>query len=239
VTRQPVDRNGNFSPAGWSRLQFIDAPACELCGAPFAMAPLRGKLCAPCAAPRGFQGQLCGPGLLDRLRSALVYDDESAALILQLKYGDRHDLGPALGRLVAGALGRLDPAVGAVLLPIPLHPRRQRQRGYNQSALLAHAAGRLTGLRVRQDLMARKKATPQQKGLGSLARRRNLTGAFQADPKAQGCNIVLVDDVLTSGATLVSAARTLRRAGAASVMAVTVARVFKGGAGVQADLPEL
>lgn len=229
---------GSLSPEGWQRLQFVAAPNCALCGAPFEHdAGL--TLCAPCAAPRGFERQLCGPGRLDRVRSALVYDALSAELILQLKYGDRHDLAPTLGGLMVPSLTALEPPIGAVLQPVPLHAKRLRDRRFNQAALLAQALSRRSGMPLRLDLLKRTKATPQQRGLGFAGRRRNLSGAFTASPQAKGKVIILVDDVLTSGATLLSAARALRKAGVRFVGAVTVARVFETAKDPQVLLPDV
>ncbi|MEM0928800.1 MAG: ComF family protein [Pseudomonadota bacterium] len=238
VTKQPVLEAGRLSPEGWQRLQFVTPPSCSLCGAPFEH-DTGVPLCVPCAAPRGYDRTLCGPGRLDRVRSALAYDPLSAELILQLKYGDRHDLAPTLGGLMVPSLAALEPPSNAVLQPIPLHPKRLRTRRFNQAALLAQALSDRSGMPLRLDLLKRIKATPQQRGLGFAGRRRNLSGAFAASSEAKGHAVILVDDVLTSGATLLAAARALRRAGVSFVGAVTVARVFETAKDPQVLLPEV
>jgi len=233
-----VAQPGSFSPRGWQQLQFVTPPSCKLCGAPFehdAGLPL----CAPCAAPRGFDRALCGQGRLDKVRSALTYDALSADLILQLKYGDRHDLAPTLGGLMVPALAAIEPPRNAVLQPVPLHPKRLRSRRFNQAALLAKALSDRSGMPYRLDLLQRVKETPQQRGLGFAGRRRNLSGAFKASSDAKREAVILVDDVLTSGATLLSAAKALRKAEVSFVAAVTVARVFEAAKDPQVLLPEV
>ncbi|GGY39644.1 phosphoribosyltransferase [Parvularcula lutaonensis] len=239
VTGQAVATSGFFSPEGWARLSFVAPPGCSLCGAPFDHAEKEEPLCAPCAAPHKYPRNLCGPKRLDAVQSALRYDEVSAQLALSLKYADRQDLVPALGAVMKVALDRLAPSQDAVLAPVPLHPSRLRQRRFNQAALLASALSKRSGLAADPALLLRRKATSQQKGLGFEGRFRNLSGAFEARPAAQGRNVIIVDDVLTSGATLVGCARALRRAGARGITAVTLARVFPDAKAPQVDLPEL
>lgn len=239
VTGQPLAEPGGFSPEGWSKLTFLSNPACGLCGAPFRHDGEAQPLCAVCAAPHNYPRNLCGPRRLDGVRSALRYDALSAQLVLSLKYGDRHDLAPALGTLLAQALRALEAPTDAVLIPVPLHPERLRKRRFNQAALIAREASRLSGHPYDARLLKRTKATAQQKGLGFQGRFRNLAGAFEASKKLSCRDTILVDDVLTSGATLLGCARALRKGGARSVRAVTVARVFPDGKDAQVDLPEL
>lgn len=226
VTGARVSEAGAFSARGWAQLTFLSEPACRLCGLPFDHAEPGLELCAACAAPEAYLRKLTGRRKLDAIRSVLVYDRVSAGLILSLKYADRHDLATALGRLLAGPIAALAPSPGSVLVPVPLHRRRLRSRRFNQSALLAGAASRASGLPVIPDLVRRPRATASQKGLGVEARFRNIAGAFSAMPAARGASVILVDDVLTSGATLVACARALRRAGAVSVKGVTIARAL-------------
>ena len=226
VNGEPVSVPGTLSAEGWARLQFLAPPGCALCGAPFELPQPPGALCVTCTAPKGYDRALCAPGRLDGLRAAVVYDDASAALVLALKYSDRHDIAPALGRLMVPAFRLLEAPPGAVLAPVPLHRRRLRERRFNQASLLAQAVGRETANVFHGTLLQRIKATPRQKGLSVSGRFRNIAGAFQATDDARGRDVVLVDDVLTSGATLVGCARALRKAGAKSVRAVTFARVF-------------
>lgn len=221
--------HGTLSPAAWGELFHLTAPWCEGCGLPFSDAN-QGPLCAACAAPAEYQGSLVGPRKLDRFRAALAYDDAAAGAILALKYGDRHDGIEGFAHLMAAAgkdLLKEKPA--ALLVPVPLHPRRLRQRRYNQAGLLASATGNRLALPVDHMILRRKRPTPSQKGASSGQRARNVAGAFaiRDGEVVKGAHIILVDDVLTTGATLLSCARTLRRAGAASVSGLTLARVLR------------
>lgn len=228
VTDEAVTRHGAFSGAAWARTRMIGAPQCGACGLPFALTDPAAPLCAPCAAPAKFPGGLTGPRRLDRVRTALAYDDEAARLVMGLKYADRHDQVPALARLMAVAGDALlDREV--VLVPVPLHRRRLAARRFNQAALLSGALARLSGQPHAPLMLRRVKATPKQKGMSPLARRQNVAGAFalRRGQAAEGLRVVLIDDVLTTGATLLGCARTLRAAGAVSVEALTLARVLK------------
>ncbi|NNU16360.1 ComF family protein [Parvularcula sp. ZS-1/3] len=238
LTGEPLADAGEFSAEGWAKLEHSSDRGCTLCGGPVP-AERDGPLCGPCAAPDRYPRNLCGKGRLDRLRSGVVYGEAVAKLILELKYADRHDVAAPLAALLRQAVTELDPPKDAILVPVPLHPQRLRQRRYNQALVLARALGKRSGHLVEAEFLFRRKATPQQKGLGFDARFRNLTGAFEASDRAKGRNIVIVDDVLTSGATLVGCARALRRNGARSVMAVTVARVFPDSKDAQVELPEI
>jgi ComF family protein len=133
-------------------------------------------------------------------------------------------LGDLLGEVVTG---RLPAGVPDLLLPVPLHPRRERERGFNQASLLARRVGRSLGCPVREDVLARVVATHSQTELDAAARRANVRNAFEVRRPAYivGRHVILVDDVLTTGATLSECARRLRDAGATAVGALTVARV--------------
>jgi ComF family protein len=147
-------------------------------------------------------------------------------LVHELKYrGRRRSAGRAARLLFDSEPARQVLAGASVLVPVPLHPRRLRQRGFNQSQLLARALGRLAGLPV-ADALARRVETATQTGLSAAARRRNVEGAFRAvRPAAVGGRVVvLVDDVLTTGATARACARALRDAGASAVRLLTLAR---------------
>lgn len=145
-----------------------------------------------------------------------------------LKYGGRRR---AAGRLAAALLEepavRLLVATSDVLVPVPLHPRRLRERGYNQSALLAREIGRRTGTAACPDALVRRLDTAPQAGLSAAARRRNVREAFAVRRAASvaGRTVVLVDDVLTTGATALACARRLEEAGAGEIRLLTVARV--------------
>ena len=144
------------------------------------------------------------------------------------KFRGRRALAAPLGDLLLEALeGRPPAEVPALLVPVPLHPRRERERGFNQASLLAWRVGRAWGVRVRDDVLVRAVATPSQTELDAPARRANVRNAFRLrrPELIVGRHVLLVDDILTTGATLSECARCLREGGAATVGALTVARV--------------
>ncbi|RME64801.1 MAG: ComF family protein [Alphaproteobacteria bacterium] len=207
--------------ACWSALNFITAPLCAHCGDPFEF-PVAGlRRCAACIArPPGY----------DQARAALVYDDASKPLVLGLKHGDRTEYVPLLARLLLAAGRELLDGTD-LLIPVPLHRWRLWRRRFNQSALLAQALGRLASRPVALDLLRRVRATPSQGGLNARQRRRNVHRAFTLKPDAaamlEGRRVLLVDDVLTTGATIEACTRPLRRAGVAWVGVITVTRVVR------------
>ncbi|MEQ9813584.1 MAG: ComF family protein [Azospirillaceae bacterium] len=209
-------------PGCWGRLTFLVPPWCRICGLPFELdssAVGAGTVCGGCAAKR--------PSY-ERLRSALAYDEASRGMILALKHGDRTDTAPALARFLE-RLVRAEALEADLIVPVPLHRWRLWRRRFNQSALVAGALGRTLGLPVIADALTRWRATVSQKGLGPAARRRNVAGAFAATPRhgerLRGARILLVDDVVTTGATAAACANALRRAGARATTVLALARV--------------
>jgi len=173
---------------------------------------------------------IAAPPAYQRARAAVRYGEVASTLVHALKYQDRTDLAPAMGRWMARAGAELLQEADA-LIPVPLHWRRGWARRYNQSAALANAIGRQSRITVRTDLLQRTRATHQQVGLSRAERARNMQGAFAvADNKrafVAGQRFILVDDVLTSGATLDACARALLRAKAVSVDVLVFARVVE------------
>ncbi len=220
--REPVDGAG-LCAACWSKLSFIAPPYCERLGIPFPFDGGPGLLSMEAIAD---------PPAYGRARAAVRYDDISSKLVHALKYGDRLDLAPVMARWMAQAGGKLTGEADA-LVPVPLHWRRLWARRFNQSALLAEMIGKASGRPVAHGALKRVKATPQQVGLDKSARAQNVQGAFRvpADgkPEVVGRRLVLVDDVLTSGATIDACARALLRAGAAAVDVLVFARVVGTG----------
>jgi ComF family protein len=222
----------------WQQLNFITAPYCARCGAPYpyAGAALAGP-CPECLRAAGDTriytptGRDARPDstaqALDKGRAALIYDDGSRSLLLGFKHADRTDRTGLLARWMAAAGADLW-SEADLIIPVPLHWRRLWMRRYNQAALLAHALSQKTGTRCASRAVRRLHHTPQQKGLSRAARRRNVRNQFAVRNPAEiaGRRIVLVDDVWTTGATLLSIARCLKEAGARQVFALTAARVL-------------
>jgi ComF family protein len=167
----------------------------------------------------------------DRARAVAQFGPVMRELIHKFKYNDRHDARRLFGSWLAGAAGELL-ADADMLVPVPLHRWRLLRRKFNQAAMLAAEVGRLTGLPVDPFAVRRSKATRPQVGLSEAARRRNLAGAFEVPGRAKariaGRNVLLIDDVITTGSTVGACARVLKRAGAARVDVLVLATVVGG-----------
>ena len=203
----------------WAKIAFIEAPVCDGCGAPQAYDVGADARCAACLArKRAF----------DRARAAVTYDEHSRDLILKLKRADRTDLA-GLFALWLGRAGRDLIEDADVVVPVPLHPIRLIGRRFNQAAEIARPLARRAGLPELPDVLIRRRDTKSQGGRSASGRRRNVVAAFAVPrrhwPKVEGRRILLVDDVLTTGATAVGCARVLRAAGASAVHVAAVARV--------------
>jgi ComF family protein len=218
----PLSAPDTICPNCFKALRFITAPRCPVMGTPFEVAMGEGALSAEAIAE---------PPPFGRCRSALVYNEVAGALVSRLKYGDRVELARFCGHLMVGAGHELW-GEDAVLVPIPLHASRLRTRRYNQSAELALAISKCTGLTVASNVLFRKKKTRQQVGLSGAGRAKNVSGAFEARLAAKlllkDRRVILVDDVYTTGATVKAACRALKRAGVKSIDVVTLARVVIG-----------
>lgn len=229
-----VGEPGALCSACWGGLRFIAQPLCRRCGWPFEVDVALAASPAPTGSAPAAE-LLCGaclrePPAFDRARSVLVYDDASRGLVLGFKHADRTQAAPAFARWMARAGGDLL-ASADLIVPVPLHWTRLLARRYNQAALIGNALARQTGIPVAPDLLIRRRRTPSQGHLSRVERYRNVAGAFAVRPRDRGSarqrRIVLIDDVLTTGATVGACAATLRRAGAASVDVLSLARVVR------------
>lgn len=216
-----VALQGALCPACWDQIQFLAPPHCAVCGYPFEVDLGPEALCPACVkeAPA-----------YDRARAVLAYNAASRRLLLSFKHGDRTEGAPPYAAWLARAGAALIEDA-ELIVPVPLHRVRLFLRRYNQSALLAHALGRATGLPVATRVLRRRRNTPSQGRMSAQARWRNVAGAFAVDPgrrpDIEKRRVLLLDDVMTSGATVSACAQTLRRAGAAGVDVLVLARVLR------------
>ena len=215
-----VDEPDALCSSCWAGMRFFAPPWCAVCGLPFPHPMGEEAVCADCARQK--------PSW-DRARAVMRYDKHSRHLVLALKHGDRTHVARALGRWMGRAGAEL--LQGAdMIVPVPLHWTRLFTRRYNQAGLLAHAVRAAGGPPVMADWLVRRR-TPSQGRLGPVARVRNVRGAFavRRGCDVKGKRIVLVDDVLTTGATVEECARVLRRGGAASIGVLTLSRAVRAG----------
>ena len=219
--RAAVGVHGALCPACWQAMRFIERPFCDRLGTPFEQDLGEGLL-----SPQA----IADPPAFRRARAVARFEDGPARrLVHRLKYSDRGDLARPLGAWMARAGADLLAEADAIV-PVPLHPLRLWKRRFNQAAALAQAMAVHSGKRFEPRWLLRVKPTRSQVGLTREQRAANMQGAFRVAPDApvRGARIVLVDDVLTSGATANAAARALHRGGAADVDLIVFARVVTG-----------
>jgi len=210
-----------LSARAWSRVSFIEDPVCDGCGAAFEMdgGDFASERCAAC---------LARPYAFARARAACVYDEASRGLILRFKHGDHQPYAPLFARWISRAAAPLLAETDAIV-PVPLHPLRLLSRRFNQSAEIARPLARLARRDYLPDALVRLSHTASQGGKSARGRRLNVRKAFAVTEagarRVRGRRILLVDDVLTTGATAEGCARALLDAGARCVDLAVIARV--------------
>jgi ComF family protein len=212
-----VESSGALCAACFSGFTFIAAPVCRVCGIPLELAHDDDLICGGCLRER--------PDF-NRARAVFVYDATSRGLLLAFKHGDRTDAGVHLARWMRRA-GHALIETCDVIVPVPLHRWRLLWRSYNQAALLANAVGKLAGKSTVPDALIRTRATPSQGHLSRNDRRRNVKDAFKVNRvrAIEGKKVLLIDDVLTTGATVEACTRALLAAGAQAVDVLVLGRV--------------
>jgi ComF family protein len=210
----------NFCAKCWPHIRFLNPPWCDSCALPFDYEQPAGARCATC---------LADPPIHDGIRAAVAYDGTTRKIALRLKYGGRI----GLAKLIARHLVRHLPAdrTGMIVVPVPLHWTRLWSRSFNQSALIAQELARLGGLVYAPDVLLRIKRTPSLRGLSGKERRKAVARVFRINPaKAHllsGARVILVDDVLTTGATSDGCIKTLKKSGANWVQLFCWARALR------------
>ena len=216
----PVDVPGRLCAECWSKVGFIVAPYCACCGTPFEIEAETGAVCAACFRT---------PPKYRRARAAILYRSVGRDLILALKMADRTWIAPALGGWMSRAGAELLQDAD-LIAPVPLHRWRLLARRFNQSALLAATVSRDSGTAWIPNLMVRARATKSRARLSANERRKNVRSAFRVRKRhaelVRGKTILLVDDVITTGATAEACAQALLRSGAAGVDVLTLARTL-------------
>lgn len=201
------------------KISWLSPPFCPRCAMPIRSAAIPSHLCGQCLeTPPPFESAL----------ALLVYGEEVFPLMHRMKYGPDASLARYMGVLLARYLGERLSRLGLhAVVPVPLHRLRLRERGFNQAANMGKAVAKSLGVELETDILLRVRATPAQVGLSRSQRIDNVKGAFgvSSSNRARKRNLLLVDDVYTTGATLAEAARALLRAGAREVHVLTFARV--------------
>jgi ComF family protein len=213
--------SNSFCALCWPKIRFLNPPWCAGCAVPFAYEQPEGTLCPDCLAnPPGHDG----------IRAAVIYDATSRQIALRLKYGGKIGLAKLIARHLVRHLP--DDRNNIIVTPVPLHWTRLWSRSFNQSALIGRELARLGEMEYCADLLKRTKRTPSLRGLSSKERRKVVGSAFSANPERiqqiSDARILLIDDVLTTGATSNGCIRVLKKSGASWVQLFCWARALRG-----------
>lgn len=218
--KEIVDSEGLCSEC-WKKIKWIGDPKCKVCGAPFEIDI--DAICLTCAKKKPY---------FDKAVSAFEYDDFSKGMILKFKHGDATRV---CRQLAAWTYRSAEEAIknADIIVPVPIRPFKRLKRKHNQSELLARELSELSGISYEPRILRKEKSTQQQEGLSRNARLKNVVGSFGINPEysdlLRGKNVVLVDDVLTTGATVNECSKVLKKRGAEKVIVLTVARVGEKG----------
>ncbi|MBJ7447174.1 MAG: ComF family protein [Brevundimonas sp.] len=213
--------SAGLTPDAWSRVIFLEDPVCDGCGAAFEAdgGAFAASRCAACLAQ---------PYAFDRARAACIYDEASRGLVLKFKHGDHQPFAPLFARWISRSAAPLLERADAVV-PVPLHPLRLMSRRFNQAAEIARPLAASSGLAFLPDALVRQTHTTSQGGKSLRGRRLNVKKAFAVTEagrrQIRGRRILLIDDVLTTGATAEACARALLDGGARAVDLAVIARV--------------
>jgi ComF family protein len=217
-----VTVKGNLCHHCWDNIAFISSPQCEKCGMPFELENSSGMLCGNCIGENGPR--------YDKARAVIQYDESSRNLITNFKYSDKtHSCKHFAAWMVRVGQEFIENA--DIIAPVPLHRIRLFTRRYNQSALLAKSISQQCGVPAHNRLLIRTKNTPPQASLTFKQRTINVRNAFKVNStyanKITGKNIILVDDVITTGSTINACVRALKKSGAGEVYVLTLAMTVK------------